>query len=298
MTAPGVVGVGAIFIDDIVQPDGQTFMERLGGGVVHALMGAAIWNERPGIVAITGYDLPDSIRTHLEKHLDTRGLCSIDQPQIRAWQIFEHDGTRRELYRAPNSAPFIAGAQPNDLPVDYRNCRAFYLLQGVDGIRAWRQAVDGIVLWEPLQQMMSSGHRAMIREVLKNEQIDIISPNLAEAQAVYGQLSAVELVEAMFTDGARMVALRMGEQGSLVANRNERYRIPAVPVHQVLDQTGAGNTYCGAFLLGIMQEKTLQEAGFMAAVAASFCLEQVGTINPEQVDPNERDKRYRELPRL
>ena len=295
MSTPRIAGVGAIFIDDIVQPDGQTFMGHLGGGVVHALMGAVVWGERPGIIAIVGRDLPDSIRAHLDRHLDTRGLHVIDLPQIRAWQIFESDGTRRELYRVPDTQPFIAGAQPDNFPSDFQECRAFYLLQDISGIRAWRQAVDGIVLWEPLQQMMIHDHRKSIREVLQSGSIDIFSPNLAEAQAVYGRLLPNELVDVMLNDGAQIVALRMGAQGSLVANCDEKYHIPAVQIDQVIDQTGAGNTYCGAFLLGIAQGKTLQEAGFMAAVSASFCLEQVGTIDPEQIDINERDKRYQEL---
>jgi sugar/nucleoside kinase (ribokinase family) len=295
MTAPEIVGVGAIFIDDIVHPDGQTFMERLGGGVVHALMGAAIWDVRPGIIALAGRDLPDSIRAHLERHLDIRGLRTINLPQIRAWQIFESDGTRRELYRMSDTAPFIAGAQPGDLPTDYQGCRAFYLLQSVDGIRAWRNAVSGMILWEPLQQMMIPGHRGLIRQILQDCQIDIISPNLSEAEAIYGRLSPDEVVDEMLNDGACIVALRMGAQGSIVASHEGRYRIPAVAVNLVIDQTGAGNTYCGAFLLGAMQGRTLQEAGLMAAVSASFCLEQVSTIDPERINREERDKRYREL---
>lgn len=292
MIAPEMAGVGAIFIDDIVHPNGQTFMEQLGGGVVHALMGAAIWDTRPGVVAICGRDLPHSIQLHMEKYLDTSGLHSINLPQIRAWQIFETDGTRRELYRVSDTTPFVAGAQPNHLPAAYRECRAFYLLQSVEGIRAWRHAVNGLVLWEPLQQIMTRENLAFIREVLQENNIDLFSPNLAEAQALYGQLSPEELVDAMLADGAHIVALRMGAQGSLVANRTERFHIPAVPIDPIIDPTGAGNSYCGAFLLGIIRGKSLQEAGFMAAVSASFCLERVGTIDPAQVNRDERDKRY------
>jgi sugar/nucleoside kinase (ribokinase family) len=295
MSVPEIVGVGAVFIDDIVQADGATFMGRLGGGVVHALMGAAVWNERPGIVALAGQDLPDTIRNHLEKYFDTLGLQTIDLPQIRAWQIFEFDGTRREIYRVQNTAPFIAGAQPDDLPSEYRDCRAFYLLQTFDGIRAWRKAVSGMVLWEPLQQIMTRDQRAQIRAVLHDCKIDIFSPNLAEAQTVYGNLTPDALVEAMLDDHAKIVALRMGAEGSLVANQDQQFYIPAVPVNSIIDQTGAGNTYCGGFLLGIMRGKNLKEAGFMAAVSASLCLEQVGVLNPERIAPGECDRRYRGL---
>jgi hypothetical protein len=294
---PPLVGIGAIFIDDIVLPDGQTHMEQLGGGVVHAVMGAAIWDACPGIAAVTGADLPESALTYLGNRLDTRGLHKIDLPQIRAWQIFEHDGTRRELYRVRDTEPFIAGAQPHYLPQVYRKSPAFYLLQDFAGVRKWRAAVDGIVLWEPLQQIMISENLAQMREVLQTCEIDIVSPNLAEAQAIYGDLSPHDLIENLLNDGARIAVLRMGPEGSMVASRenNQEYSIPPVAVKNVIDQTGAGNTYCGAFLLGIVRGKSLSEAAAMGAVAASFCIEQIGALDPEKVSTGQRDQRFKQI---
>ena len=104
---PRMIGIGAVFIDDIVLPSGQTYMGQLGGGVVHALMGAAVWGERPGINAIIGSGLSDEALTRLEQYFDTRGLIQVNIPQIRAWQLFEENGTRRELYRVANKRPFI-----------------------------------------------------------------------------------------------------------------------------------------------------------------------------------------------
>lgn len=289
-----LVGVGAVFIDDIVLPTGQTYMAQLGGGVVHALMGAAVWGERPGINAVIGSGLPDEVLTRLENSLDTSGLISLNIPQIRAWQLFEEDGSRRELYRVAEIEPFIRGAQPADLPGQYCNAQGFYLLQGFEGIRAWCSAINGIVLWEPLQQIMTPDCRDMISAVLHDFPITFISPNLKEARAVYGEISPHDIIDALFRDGARGVALRMGEAGSIVATCESRefWYIPAVPVKQIVDQTGAGNTYCGGFLWGLVSGKSLQRAGVAGAVAASYCLEGVGVVHPESVDPAERDQRY------
>jgi len=291
---PRMVGVGAVFIDDIVLPSGQTYMGQLGGGVVHGLMGAAVWGERPGINAVVGRDLPDEVSRRLEQYFDTRGLIRLDIPQIRAWQLFEEDGTRRELYRVAEVAPFIAGAQPAHLPEAYRASQGFYLLQGFEGIQAWCKWIRGMILWEPLQQVMIPGNRDKIRSVLYDYAITILSPNLVEAQAVYGGLSPEALVAAMLDDGARIVALRMGDEGSLLGHweNGECWHIPAVAVKQAIDQTGAGNTYCGAFLWGLLNDKTLVESGAAGAVAASFCIEGVGVVNPNQISIYERDRRY------
>ncbi len=294
--APALVGIGAVFIDDIVLPTGQTFMQQLGGGVVHALMGAAVWDERPGIVALVGEDLPDAIYQHLARWLDTRGLRRLPLPQIRAWQIFEEDGTRRELYRVRETQPFIRGAQPEDLPLAYRQSRGFYLITDFDNAYTWCHTLSGCVLWEPLQQIMTPGVRDRLRRVLQTGQVDIVSPNLVEARAVYGDLPPEALVEALLEDGARRAALRMGAQGSLVADREtgERHWVSALPV-TVVDQTGAGNTYCGGLLAGLVQGRSLREAAEMAAVSASFCVEQVGVLDPKRVQPSERDRRLQQL---
>jgi len=288
-----MVGIGAVFIDDIVLPTGQTYMGQLGGGVVHALMGAAIWGERPGINAVIGQGLPGEALAQLERHFDTEGLIQLDIPQIRAWQIFEDDGTRRELYRVANVAPFIAGAQPEQLPEQYRDSQGFYLLQGFEGVCSWCEVVNGLVVWEPLQQIMTPSSRDTIRTILHNCAISLISPNLAEAQTVYGEMPPEDLVAALFDDGAQAVALRMGDQGSILANRNtgERWYIPAVPVVRIADQTGAGNTYCGGLLWALVNGKNLREAGAAGAVSASFCIEGVGVIKAA-VNPSEGNQRY------
>lgn len=296
MSSPQLVGVGSVFIDDIVLPTGQTYMGCLGGGVVHALMGAAIWGERPGILATVGQGLPADSASLLSNYFDTGGLVTLALPQIRAWQLFEDDGTRRELYRVKETLPFIRGAQPEHLPQAFAHSKAYYLLQGIDEMRRWRQCISGLVLWEPLQQVMIPENTSAVRRLLSECQIDILSPNLIEAKAIYGDWPPTELITAMLSDGAQTVALRMGEAGSLVADRDgNRVHIDPLSSLNIIDQTGAGNTYCGAFLAGLVQGKSLLEAGVMATVAASFCLEKVGVAIPDSHVKDQRDQRYNHI---
>lgn len=296
VNSPALVGAGAVFIDDIVLPDGQTYMGQLGGGTTHAMMGAAIWDERPGLCAYIGNNLPDHIRERLNAHLDTSGLVTLQFPQIRAWQIFEHDGTRTEIHRVQVVAPFVGGTRPSDLPDTYKSASAYYLLQDYDGIRVWRDAVDGRIVWEPNALVMLPENRADFHNTLRECAVDLVSPNLEEARVIYGYLEPDKLVEMMLNDGAKAVALRMGERGSIVANETGAWHhISALDVMNLRDQTGAGNTYCGALTAGLMQGKSLHEAGVMGAVAASFCIETVGILDPATVSPGERDRRKRLL---
>ncbi|MCA0452611.1 MAG: PfkB family carbohydrate kinase [Chloroflexi bacterium] len=293
---PKLVGIGSVFIDDIVKPTGQTYMGRMGGGVVHALMGAAIWDERPGIVATVGEGLPVESAAILNRYLDTRGLVCLPIPQMRAWQLFEEDGTRRELYRVKETLPFTRGAQPEHFPPVYAQSQGCYLLQGVAEMRTWRSVLKGLVLWEPLQQIMIPENAQAVRGLLSECRIDILSPNLIEAQAIYGDLIPDELVTAMLADGAQIVALRMGEAGSIVADQTgQRVHIGTVKATNIVDQTGAGNTYCGGLLAGLVQSKPLHEAAIMGAVSASFCLEQIGIAEPQYVSHDERNLRCQQL---
>jgi sugar/nucleoside kinase (ribokinase family) len=291
--SPRIIGVGGVFIDDIVLASGETRMASLGGGAVHALMGAAVWGERPGILAPVGRSFPDACRRLLEEHLDTRGLKALEIEQMRAWQVFEEDGRRQELYRVRQTEPFIRGLSPEDLPRGYDRRAAFYLLQGFDGVRRWRAEVAGFVLWEPLQQVMVPASRGEFRSVLRECPVDIVSPNLVEAQAIYGRLSPDELVDAMMGDGAAAVALRLGAEGSVVADETTGGPVRVGPVHvpRVVDPTGAGNTYCGALLAGVVQGRPLRAAAAWGAVAASFCVETWGAVRPDAVDRVKRDRR-------
>jgi len=295
--SPRMIGVGGVFIDDIVLPSGETRMASLGGAAVHALMGAAVWGERAGIVAPIGRGFPDASIGFLEENLDVRGLRRIGFEQMRAWQIAEEDGRRRELYRVAETKPFIEGLSPEDLPDAYDRGAAFYLLQAFDGVRRWRSKVGGFVLWEPLQQVMVPGALGSFRAVLRDCPVDLVSPNLLEAQAVYGQLSPEGLVEAMISDGAAAVALRLGAEGSLVADATTEgpVWVKAATVARVVDSTGAGNTYCGGLLAGIVQGRGLRAAAARGSVAASFCVETWGAVRPGAVDPAERDRRLAEV---
>lgn len=295
--SPRLVGIGGIFIDDIVLPSGQTYMAQLGGGVIHALMGMALWGDRPGLIGPLGEGFPPESAARLGRSLDMRGAYHLPIPQIRAWQLFEEDGSRRELYRVRETEPFIRGPQPQHLPACYRRSSGFYLLQDFEGIQAWRSVLKGYLLWEPLQQVMVPGNRDLMRRTLASGSIDVVSPNWVEAQAVYDLHDPSDLVDAFFNDGAPRVALRMGEQGSYLADRlsGERIHIPPAPVAAIVDQTGAGNTYCGALLWGLVQGLSLRQAGAAAATAASFCLETVGVLDPGLVAADERDRRFQSL---
>lgn len=288
-----IVSIGSVFIDDIVYPDGRTQMGVLGGGPIHAACGMVIWGERPGLCVTIGADVVDSILPRLSKHCDTEGIVVVDLPQIRAWQVFEQDGTRHEILRVKEIGPFMTGPAPEQLPAAWGEDPTLYMvLAGGDFLR-WHMAYPHTdIIWEPNQYYMTEDHTHEMLDLLAL--VDVVSPNLAEARAMFGPLSPAVIVHKMLSAGAHVVVLRMGADGSLVGSRNfsEPIHVPAVPVERIVDVTGAGNVYNGAFTVAWRRTGDALTAARWGAVAASFSLESEGLVDLDRPDLiAERDRR-------
>ena len=279
------VAVGSVIIDDIVYPDGRTSMGVLGGGGTHAAYGMAFAGEQPALVALVGEDLPAEIHARLELDFDISGLVWSEHQQMRAWQIFEWDGVRNEIFRVDIIEPFMFGPDADSMDIPFADARGMTLLRAPEHVASWRARFpSATLLWEPMRIfMLSADHEAFLSGI---PHADIVSPNLHEAQTMYGVEYEAEILRRMLADGCKVVALRMGELGSLVARQGDgkAYAIPAVDVAELVDQTGAGNAYCGGFIVGWRRERDLPTAGCYGAAAASFTLEYVGCaeIPPER----------------
>lgn len=293
MVSPHYVCVAHTFIDDIVFPTGRTCMAVLGGGGIHAASGIRVWDERPGLVGAAGKDIPENARQRLLTDFDCEGIAWLDVPQLRGWQLFENDNRRTEVLRVVPQGLFERDPLPMLCPKAYYDAQAVTVLNWGANFLKWRAHFpEAILLWEPNQGYMRAENRQEFQRVLPAA--DIVSPNLVEARQVYGPRSPEELVQQMLDDGAPIVALRMGEAGSLVAERgaNEMLHVPAIPVAQIEDQTGAGNAYCGGFLVGWSRMHTLWDACCYGAVSASFALESIGPIKVDERTQAQREKRY------
>lgn len=288
---PRYAVAGSIFIDDIVYPDGRTDMEILGGGGTHAAAGVLVWGERAGLYSCVGQGLPESARTRIWRDFDTRGVVELPLPQARAWQIFEWDGHRTEVFRMKVMDPFIHDPQAPDATDAYDGAEAVYVLRDAQNLWRWRaRHPHAMMLWEPDQPYMVAENKAEYRETLP--MVEIVSPNLVEARALYGIDDPVTLVRQMLADGAKVAALRMGEDGSLGGTGDTVWHCPAVPVPKVVDVTGAGNTFCGGLMVGWMRTRDIGQALAYGAVSGSFAIEQVGVLDATLVDSAERDRRF------
>jgi cytidine kinase len=273
----------SLIIDDIVLPDGRTCMGLLGGGGPQAAFGMKLWTTGGvGICAGIGSDFPLAAQEWLEAlGIDTLGVRHHPQhPTLRAWQILEEDGTRTQVWRTRGSViPAHLALAPDRVPPLYWGARGFHFGIHLEHpnltiMRALR--ARGItVSVEPFREAAQPLSDKELSTLLGN--CDIFSPNVEEARSLVGDGDPQVLVERLAEAGAALVALRMGAEGSLVyrAATRESQHIPVLPV-AVVDPVGAGNAYCGGFLVGWLETGDLRRAGQYATVSASFLVEQYG----------------------
>ncbi|MGB8644575.1 MAG: PfkB family carbohydrate kinase [Anaerolineae bacterium] len=299
-----------IIIDDIVFADGHTAMGMLGGGGPQTAFGMRLpalagWMTIPygvGLVSGVGADLPHAARAWLDATgIDLTGLRTTPFPTARAWQVCESDGRRRQLERVSGE---VLGAQLartlDHLPDAYRVARGFHMgihpdepdLEWLAQLRRTGSALPPVISLEPFKPADRPPTDAALRALCRAA--DIFSPNLEEAQSLVGDAPPEELIRRLAQAGAPIVALRLGPEGSLVHEDNVLVHIPAAPA-QVVDPTGAGNAYCGAFLAGYLQTGHIRRAGLYGAVAASFLTEQAGLPLITSELPREANRRLHVL---
>ena len=278
----------SLIIDDIVFPDQATALGILGGGGPQTAFGMRLWTDRVGLVSGIGGDLPKAALAWLHQTgVDTQGLrYTPDCPTPCAWQFLAGDGHRTQEWRVPGR---VIGQQLgrsfDKLPPVYQQARGFHLgvhpeEPDLDFIRALRET-GAVVSIEPFRETHRPLSDAELRALLAAGQI--FSPNQLEAVSLVGSGSADELIQRLADAGAEIIALRQGSTGALVhhTQTSQTCSIPAIKTN-VVDVTGAGNAFCGGFLVGWVQTGDLRTAGLYGAVAASFLVEQVGL--PEMSD--------------
>ncbi|WP_299027603.1 PfkB family carbohydrate kinase [uncultured Thermanaerothrix sp.] len=270
-----------LILDDIVFPDGRTAMGELGGGGAQTAFGMRLWSDSVGLVASVGPDFPPVWWQWLESWgIDLQGVRRAEQPSLRAWQVLETDGRRTQIWRVSSEALAThLGRRMEWLPATYRQARGFHLgvhpLEGGDEFVQSLHVLGGVVSLEPFKPAEHLPTPEVLRHLVS--QATIFSPNLEEAISLLGPASPPILVRQLLEAGTTVVALRLGEHGALLAQRghNELVHIPPVEV-EVVDPVGAGNAFCGGFLVGWVKTGDLVEAGLRGAVSASFLMTQVG----------------------
>lgn len=271
-----------IMLDDIVTWRGDVHMGVLGGGGAQTAWGMAVaahGEKGVGLVGGLHEEADEAVFAPLRAAgVDLSGIRRSATPTARAWQLYEADETRTQVWRVP---PPVRGEQIrrrwDDLPPAYRHARHFHWgihpeqpdLDFARELLGTDKRVSLEAFRAPAAPLPPDALTAIMGSCM------VFSAGLREALAMAGTDDMDDAIARFGTAGCRILTLRMGDAGSLAIDfaRGERVSVPAYPT-RVIESTGAGNAYCGAFLARL--DEGIAAAACHASVAASFMVEQVG----------------------
>lgn len=279
---PELVCLGNFTIDDVVLPDGSEKPGCMGGDALYSVLGARPWEPSCELVAPVGNDFPAEITKRMrEAGLDDAGMSQRGLPTLHNRVEYFANGTRRWTLFATEEDFDELSPRPADIPPSYREAGAFMILAMTLSaqqhlVTNLRRTTNAIVALDP-QEDYIKGNKSLIRDMVS--QLDIFMPSAEEVQRLLGTSDWGAAARTFAELGPQVVLIKLGAHGSLVYDRRRgaQFCVPAFPVKHVIDTTGAGDSFCGAFMARYLIDPAQpEEAARAGAVAASFAVEGYG----------------------
>jgi len=273
--------IGTVAFDAIETPFGKTD-KIVGGAATYASLAAAYFYNKTKIVAVVGDDFKKEDIATLNQHgIDTEGLQVKAGEKSFFWSGKYHndmnsrDTLVTELNVLENFDPII--------PESYQDCE--YLMLGnltpqiqQTVIKRLKNRPKLIVL-----DTMNFWMDIMMDDLLATiKMVDVLTINDSEARQLSGEYSLVKAANKILTMGPKYLIIKKGEHGALLFHEDKIFSAPALPLADVFDPTGAGDTFAGGFIgylaqVGTINFNNMKNALIYGSALASFCVEKFGT---------------------
>ncbi len=283
--------VGNLTIDDIYGPDGDYHEGQCGGNCLYAAVGAHIWSNAVGIMSLAGHDYPPEWLERVRAAgIDTRAIRPHStMPTMRAsmvyddsWErsILDDDNSRRhEMNRRQDEWADWQQHSPSvaQLPAGYEALAVTHLapmpIQAhIPLVAALRGPGRRVTLDSPWWDG-AAGNLEPILSLL--EGVDALLPSMAEIRAFFQhEIAPKQAARTLAQMGPDAVVIKLGAQGCLVYVRatNQLTHVRPFPAVAV-DPTGAGDAFCGGFMVGLDETGDPVQAACYGTVSASFAVE-------------------------
>ena len=291
--------IGTVAFDAIETPFGKTD-KIVGGAATYAGLAATYFYDKVKIVAVVGDDFPQEDIKDLEKHgIDTEGLQIKKGEKSFFWSGKYHNdmNSRDTLITELN---VLADFDPI-IPEAYQDCE--YLMLG-NLTPQVQQTVINRLTKRPKLIVMDTMNFWMdiamddLKETIKL--VDVLTINDAEARQLSGEYSLVKAARKILTMGPKYLIIKKGEHGALLFNEDKIFSAPALPLADVFDPTGAGDTFAGGFIgylakVGTINFNNMKNALIYGSALASFCVEKFGTEKLKNLSQEEIAARIQEF---
>ena len=287
--------VGTVAFDAIETPFGKTD-KILGGAATYISLSASQFGVESGIVSVVGGDFPkEYLRKLNARNINTDGIEVVEDGKTFFWKGKYHNDLNSrdtlitdlnvladfkpvvpkrfiqpEFLMLGNLHPAVQMAVINQIPVRPK-------LVVLDTMNFWMDNT-----WDQLMEVIAK--------------IDVITINDEEARQLSGEYSLVKAAQKIYEMGPKYVVIKKGEHGALLFHEDNVFFAPALPLEEVFDPTGAGDTFAGGFIGHMTRTEDISFENMKRGVIAgsnlaSFCVEKFGTERMENLTHDEIQER-------
>jgi sugar/nucleoside kinase (ribokinase family) len=304
-----IVAVGSVAFDTIASPSGKV-QDVLGGAATYFALAASYFTP-VRVVAVVGEDFTADHENVLKKRgVDTRGIEHSKGRTFR-WGGQYHDNLN-EAKTDFTELNVFEQFQPR-IPAEYQDSKFLFLANIHPELQAQvRRNMKNVSLTGgDTMNYWINGTRKELIETLKL--VDVLLINDTEAKALGGETNLPRAAQKVLALGPKALVIKHGEYGATIFFREgafgigrHPFRAPALPIEEVKDPTGAGDSFAGGFMgyiasQGEVNREVLKRALFYGGVMGSFAVERFGTERLQSLTREEIDARFqifRELTHL
>jgi len=297
-----LVVIGSVAFDAIETPFGKTD-KIVGGAATFASLAASYFYDQVKIVAVVGDDFPkEDIAYFKSRHIDTEGLQIKQGEKSFFWSGKYHNdmNSRDTLITELN---VLADFDPI-IPDSYQDCR--YLLLGNLTPKVQQTVINRLTKRPELIVLdtMNFWMDIALYDLLSTlKMVDVLTINDAEARQLSGEYSLVKAADKILQMGPKYLIIKKGEHGALLFGEGKIFSAPALPLADVFDPTGAGDTFAGGFIgylakAGEISFDKMKNGIIFGSALASFCVEKFGTEKLKNLTQEEIAARVQEFVQL
>lgn len=297
-----LVVVGTVAFDAIETPFGKTD-KILGGAATFIGLAAGKLNVDAKIVSVVGGDFPREYLDLLNKNgVETSGIRIIPDGKTFFWAGRYHNdmNSRDTLLTELN---VLADFDPV-LPDSYKDCR--FLMLGNLTPRIQKRVIEqlphrpALIVMDTMNFWMNTAWDDLLEVI---GMVDVLTINDEEARQLSGEYALVKAARKIIQMGPRYLVIKKGEHGALLFNKDSVFFAPALPLEEVFDPTGAGDTFAGGFIGYLAKTndisfENMKRAIIYGSAMASFTVEKFGTEGLQTLkngDLNDRIRMFSDL---
>jgi len=294
--------VGTVAFDAIETPFGKTD-KILGGAATFIGLSASHFNLQSAIVSVVGDDFPQEYLDLLTaRNIDISGLEIVKGGKTFFWSGKYHndlnsrDTLITELNVLADFNPVVPQNFTNADVVMLGNLHPLVQSSVLDQMTS----TPKLVVLDTMNFWMDCALPELLAVI---KRVDVITINDEEARQLSGEYSLVKAAAKIHSMGPKYVVIKKGEHGALLFHNKEVFFAPALPLEEVFDPTGAGDTFAGGFAGFITQSENISFENMKSAIIhgsnlASFCVEKFGTermLSLTKEEVQERLKQFKAL---